>query len=88
LLVSDDVEFNQQLRDVLNLNLYILKASRKAVLDAILIWWRGERDRTYGPVPRARIERERVRYTGAGGHLTSYSQVAVWWLDQRLRRMN
>jgi len=79
---SSDPAFDSELNEVLNLNLAVLKQNRKAVLDGILAWWR-----LRGPVPRARFERERARWQGGHGDLTSFCQVAVWWIDQRLGRM-
>jgi hypothetical protein len=77
---ANDPVFDQQLNDVLNLNLPLIKNNRSSALTALLAWWRVER-----PVPRARIEREIDQRT-TGGNLTPYCQVAVWWLRQRLER--
>ena len=85
-IVSDDCEFDHQLNDVLNLNLPMLKRRRKGVLDAVLEWWKQEKRRLQGPVPRGRIEHKRDRYTAGAGELAPYCQVAVWWLQQRLAR--
>jgi uncharacterized protein (TIGR02646 family) len=79
---ADDVEFDEQLGEILNLNLPWLMKNRQAVLDGILAWWRASR-----PVPRPRIAQERERYGGGNGELTPYAQIAVWWLDQKLARM-
>ena len=78
---SDDSEFDAQLCQVLNLNHPMLKSVRQGVLDAVLEWWRSR-----SPVPRARLERERNRQAPGKGELQPYCQVAVWWLDQRLKR--
>ena len=85
---SDDPTFDSQLCQVLNLNLAELKNRRKGDLDAILKWWRDEKAKIKGPVPRSRFVRERNRLTPHTGELKPYSQVAVWWLDQRLKRMS
>ena len=84
---SDDEEFDRQLDEVLNLNIRFLKNSRKGVLDAILDWWRREKRRLRGPVPKARFERQRNRRIDGVGDLEPYCQVAVWWLEQRLEGM-
>jgi uncharacterized protein (TIGR02646 family) len=84
---SDDPTFDAQLEDVLNLNHPVLKNNRKSVLDATLDWWRREKARLRGAVPRARFERERDRRLGSTGNLEPYCQVVVWWLEQRLGRM-
>ena len=84
---SDDPTFDSQLCQVLNLNLPILKNNRKGVLEAILDWWKHEQKRRQGPVPRASLERKRDWQTEKSGELDPYCQVAVWWLDQRLKRM-
>lgn len=84
---SGDDEFNGQLNDVLNLNLAIIKNRRKSLLTAILQWWKSEKARLRGPVPRAVLLRERARRVDdGGGHLAPFDPVAVWWLDQRLDR--
>jgi|SRR5579863_592507 len=85
---SDDNQFDEQLNEVLNLNLLVLKNNRKGVLTAILDWWRREKARIHGPVTRAQFESERDRYTGGAQHLAPYCQVVLWWLDQRLLRMS
>ena len=85
---SDDTEFDTQLEDVLNLNLIFLKNNRKGVLDAVLEWWKKERARRRGPVPRARFEAERDKRIGGTGDLVPYCQVAAWWIEQRLTRMS
>lgn len=82
---SDDAEFDAQLTDVLNLNLPVLMNYRKAVYDAVLEWWRREKRRLKGPVPRNRIERERARHAAGASELTPFGQVAVWLLSQKLR---
>lgn len=84
---SDDGGFDGDLEAVLNLNLPILKNNRKRILDAVLDWWRIEKRRIGGAVPRSRFERERNWRTRGTGDLEPFCQVAVWWLDQRLARM-
>lgn len=84
---SDDNAFDAQIEGVLNLNLPFLMNGRKGRLDGILIWWRQERARRHGPVPRERFQRERDRRVAGTGELQPYSQVAVWWIEQRLARM-
>lgn len=80
-ILSDDGTFNHQLNEVLNLNLPWLKNNRKAVLTALLEWWRKNR-----PVQRDRIEHEINYRTFGNGNLSPYSQVAVWWLLRKLPR--
>ena len=81
---SQDPDFDSQLDRVLNLNLASLKNRRKSVLDSVLYWWKHEKTRLKGPVPRDFIERERIRRSQS---ITPFCQVAVWWIDQRLARM-
>ncbi len=81
---SGEPAFDGQLSAVLNLNLSRLKNNRKSVLDAILDWWKRERSRLRGPVPRERFERHRQQRID---ECEPYCQVAVWWLDQRLAGM-
>jgi uncharacterized protein (TIGR02646 family) len=86
-IASSDAEFDAQLNEALNLNLPLLKNRRKSVLAAILDWWKSEKARLKGPVPRDQLQRERGRRVDGGAeHLTPFEPVAVWWLDQRLAR--
>ncbi len=85
-VLSDDAEFDTQLTEVLNLNLPLLKNNRKAFLDGFLEWWKKKGNKLRGSALRARIEQERDRRTGGTGVLDPYCQVAVWWLEQRLKR--
>lgn len=83
---SSDGEFCKQLNEVLNLNLQILKNNRKAVLDGLISWWKQEKARLKGPVPKATLERELAARLDSG-ELAPFSGVVVWWLSMRLRRM-
>ena len=85
---ADDADYDKQINDVLNLNFPLLKNKRKAVLDAVLVWWKHERKRIDGPVSSERFDRQRKRLTTGNGPLKPFCQVAVWWLDQRLARMS
>lgn len=84
---SDEADFDDQLTAVLNLNLAVLKNGRKGVFDGVLGWWKHERERLHGPVPRSRLERERNLRIDGAAELEPFCQVAVWWLEQRLSRM-
>ena len=84
---ADDADFDDQLNDVLNLNLPVLKNNRKGIYDAVLRWWRSQKKRNHGRVPRERLERERARHGTGVGELTPYAQVAVWLLGQKLAGM-
>ena len=84
---ASDPLFDDQLRKVLNLNLPLLKNNRKGVLDAVLDWWKREKARIGGPVPRARFVRKRDEHAAGNGELLPHCQVAVWWLGQRLSGM-
>ena len=84
---SDEADFDRQLKEVLNLNLPLLKNNRKRILDAVLQWWRREKARIGGPVPRDGLVRKRAEHIGGGGELAPYCQVAVWWLELKLARM-
>ena len=84
---TGDVDFDAQIKDVLNLNLPVLRNHRKSVLNAVLDWWRHEKDRIGGPVPRSRVLRKRAAYVSDSSQFQPYCQVAVWWLDQRLARV-
>ena len=83
---AEETDFDEQLDQVLNLNLPLLRNNRAGVLKAILDWWTREKARIRGPVSRDRIVRERDRYATLEGELAPYCQVAVWWLNQKLDR--
>ena len=85
---SHDAGFDAELEEVLNLNLPVLKTSRKRIRERVLDWWKMEKRRLRGPVPRERFEKEREWRIGGAGHLEPYCQVAVWWLDQRRKVMS
>lgn len=85
---ANDVDFDHQIDRVLNLNLAALKNNRKNVLNAILDWWRHEKARIGGSVPRGRFIRQRNQQVAGNRPLQPYCQVAVWWLDQRLAKMS
>ncbi|MCY4520389.1 MAG: TIGR02646 family protein [Caldilineaceae bacterium] len=85
-ILGNDPEFDCQLNDVLNLNLPLLKQQRKSLLDGVLGWWKAERNRLKTSVPRDRLIRKRDKYMDGSGQLGPYSQVAVWWLNQRISR--
>lgn len=86
-IYSNDETFDSELNDILNLNLPIIKSNRKNVLWAVLEWWKGEKARLKGPVPRAQFERQINQQTAGNGELSQYSPVAVWWLKQKLAGM-
>lgn len=78
---SSDAGFDAQLNRILNLNLPVLKNNRKAVLSALLEWWRNER-----PVPQDKMEGEIARLTD-GDELSPYVQIAVWWLQIKINQL-
>lgn len=73
--------FDQQLNEVLNLNLTVLKNNRKAVLDGLKEW----AERT--DILRCEdINRELSEWTTIEeGVFQEYAAVAVYWLEKRLR---
>jgi len=83
---SHDPDFDVELDSVLNLNQYYLKENRKNVYFGLLEWWDIAKKK-HGPVSRGRFERERKWRTEGTGELAPYCQVAVYWLEQRLARM-
>jgi uncharacterized protein (TIGR02646 family) len=84
---SDEPEFDAQLNEVLNLNLPLLKNNRKGILSGIIEWWKHRKARLQGPVPRLEFERKRDRCVAGDGQLSPYCQVEVWWIEQRLLKM-
>jgi uncharacterized protein (TIGR02646 family) len=79
---SDDQVFEVEINRVLNLNLAVIRNNRYGILKGLLAWWRAEK-----PVPRARIEHEIHTRMAYAGDFSPYCQVAVWWLRQKLARM-
>jgi uncharacterized protein (TIGR02646 family) len=75
---SGDGDFSSQLNDVLGLNLYYLKNSRKAVLDSVLNWWRST------PNARQKVQQQIDRRTSDAAEHQPFSPVAVWFLRQKL----
>jgi uncharacterized protein (TIGR02646 family) len=71
---SSDVIFDTQLHEVLGLNLAYLKNSRKAVLDAVLSWWRST------PNARQKIQAQIDQRTNNIAKYQPFSPVAVWYL--------
>ena len=84
---SDDTMFDGQLCQVLNLNIAKLKNIRKGDFDAVMRWWSNERGKRRGPVPRSIIERKRDRQTPKRGEVKPYCQVAIWLLNQKLKKI-
>ena len=84
---ADDLDFDQQLNDVLNLNLPVLRNNRKGKYDAVLQWWESQKKQYQGRVPRGVLDRERARHDAKVGKLDPYCQVAVWLLSQKLAGM-
>jgi hypothetical protein len=74
---------NEQLTNVLNLNLLMLKRNRKAALDGFKATLAGR-----GTLSKAQLERERdACLTPKDGRLKEYCQVVVYWLNKRIRRV-
>jgi uncharacterized protein (TIGR02646 family) len=81
---SDDSDFDNQLNEVLNLNLSVLKNSRKQILSAVLEWWKLRKSKLQGPVPREEIQREIRKRIDGTDDLQPFCQIAVWWLKKKL----
>lgn len=75
---SADEEFNDQLTNVLGLNLAVLKNNRKAVLDAVFVWWRST------PNARQKVQKQIDQRRAGIGELAPFSPVAVWFLQEKL----
>ena len=86
-ICSHEDTFDAELNQVLNLNLPVLRNHRRGVLDAIIEWWRAERAKRRGHVPRLTIEHERDRWADPTPELRPFCQVVVWWLELRLTKM-
>lgn len=84
-IFSKDEEFDKQLNDILNLNLKYLKNNRKSMLDNVLKWWKFEKNKIHGPIPREKLEKKREKIIGGTGELRPYCQIAVYWLEIKIR---
>lgn len=81
---SDDPEVEQELCDVLNLNTPRLVAYRQKLLASLD---EGAQARRRMGKPRRNPERELRKHDGSQpGQLPPYSQVAVHWLQKKMRR--
>ncbi len=56
-------------------------------LDVVLEWWKEEKAKRRGPVPRDRIEQEVCKHAPTHGQLEPYRQVAVRRPQQGLARI-
>lgn len=81
-IASGSEAFDLELNTVLNLNMTVLKNNRKAVLDGLKQW----AERT-DVLRREDIQRELAEWSAIeDGVFQEYAQVAVYWLQKRLRR--
>jgi len=82
-IFSDNLTFNGELENVLNLNVAFLKNRRKAVLDAFT----GALSKRKG-LPRKTLEKWLRDWNGEShaGELEPFCQVIVYWLKKRLAR--
>jgi len=75
---SNDDEFDGELETVLNLNISLLRNSRKSVLDVVLQWWQKT-----SPSP-AKVQARIAKYDNGNDELVPFSSVAVWFLKRKL----
>lgn len=82
-VVSDDLVFDAELNEVLNLNEPFLRNNRKATLEAFKAALNKR-----GNLPRATLERWLRDWNGESdnGELRPFCQVVVYWLRKRLAR--
>jgi uncharacterized protein (TIGR02646 family) len=83
-VASDDVNFDVELNDVLNLNFSRLKENRKEVLRGFL-----EGLSKSGELQRAELEKLLQEWNGIShaGELRPFCQVVVYWIRKRLARL-
>lgn len=75
---SDDPQFDGELDAVLNLNIALLKNSRKSALDVVLEWWQVRK-------PNNEQVQTRIKKHDNGiDELLPFSPVAVWFLKRKL----
>lgn len=82
---SDDEDFDRQLDDVLNLNLTVIRNARGGIMATIATWWKQEKSRRKGPVPRQVIEKKLNAWADASTH-QPHSGVAILELRRRLAK--
>ncbi|HZK82722.1 MAG TPA: hypothetical protein VFC46_16680 [Humisphaera sp.] len=82
-IVSADMQFDQELNDVLNLNVAFLKNNRRAALAGFT-----ETIRKRGSPQRVTLERWLRDWNGESdvSELHPFCQVVVYWLRKRLAR--
>ncbi len=82
---SDDPQFNDEIKSILNLNNAWLKLNRLATIERV----KSQLDRRRGERSRAQIEAIMDEWTspGNGGALPEYCAVAVYYLRKKLRRL-
>lgn len=80
---SNDVQFNQEINDVLNLNGSSLTRNRKAILSALQQGFMRENP------SRIAIEKELSKWNGDDGRdLEPFCQVVIYYLRKKLKRMS
>lgn len=80
---SNDVQFNQEINDVLNLNESSLNRNRKAVLNAL------QQSFMRGNPSKIAIEKELRKWNGdSGEELEPFCQVVIYYLRKKLKRMS
>lgn len=82
---SDDDEFDRQLNNVLNLNIPVLKNARGGIMSTIAAWWKQEKSRRKGPVPKQVIEKKLSTWADTSA-LQPHSGVAILELRRRLAK--
>ena len=79
---SDDAAFDDELNEVLNLNVAVLRNNRKALLDDFVKFLPKK-----GELRSAELRRWLRDWNGdSGGDLQPFCQVIVYWLRKRLKR--
>jgi uncharacterized protein (TIGR02646 family) len=80
---SNDVQFDQEINDVLNLNESSLNRNRKAVLNAL------QQSFMRGNPSKIAIEKELRKWNGdSGEELEPFCQVVIYYLRKKLKRMS
>jgi uncharacterized protein (TIGR02646 family) len=80
---SNDVQFNQEINDVLNLNESSLTRNRKVILNAL------QQGFMSGNPSKAAIEKELRKWNGDdGGDLEPFCQVVIYYLRKKLKRLS
>lgn len=87
-IFSDDMDFNTQLNDILNLNLPFLKNNRKAAIDGYICAFNKESDGKHISDMNVMHKKiNKISDSGKDGRKKEYLGIILYWLYKKLKRM-